>query len=274
MIAQKAFASKTIVEENESGDIDSSRAIVATPASFDASGNKTSLDMMKLDKGAYTYFKSQTGSKLSAFNWGDRPGRGTQDFLDSTVRDAMRGTEWDAFFSVDPQHVGGAPMRVVVDRVNRTIKKRRRLIGKTVLRADVYALARAIASGQLPADPDWFRWTYRGQADVTADRRYETQTDKEEYEAGWTNLEDIEARRQGDWKQKRQQREDETMDLYERATRIADKFGVSVQEAANRLSLVGNNNFTMARRDTGTDALETDTTEAQPKPAPSGGNGS
>ena len=261
MLAQKTFASKTIVEENETGDTDSARAIVANPAQFDVNGNETAPNMLKLDKGAYTYFKSQTGSKLTAFNYGERPGRSTQEFLDGTVRDGMRGLGWDMFFSTDPKSVGGAPMRVIVDRVNRTVKQRRKLIGKTILRVDVYALAKAIQSGQLPMDDEWFKWNYRGQADLTADRRYETQTDKEEHEQGFINMEDVEARREGDWKARRDQREKEVMDLYDRAKRVADKYKISIQEAANRMSLIGNNNFTMARRDTGTDALETDTSQ-------------
>ena len=263
MLAQKTFASKTITEENESGDIDTSKAIIATPATFDGA-NKTAPDMMKVDGGAYTIFKAGTGSKLSAFNWGDRPGRGTDQFLETTVRDAFRGTEWDVFFSLDAKGAGGAPMRVIVDRVNRTLKKRRRLAAMTVGRVDVYALAKAMKNGELPFDPDWYRWTYRPQADVTADRRYESQTDLHEYEAGLTNLELLSTKRQGQWLQIREQQEVEAEDKLARAKKLSDKYDISIQEALNLFGLIGTTSFAMARRDTGTDALTKD--DATPNP--------
>lgn len=264
-LAQKTFASKTIVEENETGDVDTAKAIVAKPADFDTNGNKTSPDILKLDKGAYTYFKAQTGSKLTAFQWGQRPGRDTKDFMDQTIRDAMRGMGWDAFFSLDPQNVGGAPMRVIVDRVNRTVRSHRRLVEKNVRRVDVYALAKAIKNGQLPMDPDWFRWSYQGQADLTADRRYDAQTDEMEFSMGWETLEGIQARKssKGNWQSLREQREKEVMDKYERAKRISDAYGVSIQEAMTEMGITGHVAFSMARRDTADDALEEDKPKAE-----------
>ena len=137
-------------------------------------------------------------------------------------------------------------MRVIVDRVNRTLRKRRRLAGMNIKRVDVYALAKAIKNGELPFDLDWFRWTYRPQADVTADRRYESQTDLHEYEAGLTNLELLSAKRQGQWLQIREQQEVEVMDKLERAKRAADKYDISIQEALTLYGVVGTASFSMA----------------------------
>jgi len=261
MLAQKVFSSRTLIEENESGNLDESKAIVQSAATFDSSGNKTAPDMVKLDGGGMTVFKAGTNSKLTAFNAGDRPGANSQDFLETTIRDAMSGTEWSKFFSLDPAHVGGAPMRVIVDRINRTIKKRRRLAAMNVKRVDTYALAKAIKNGELPMDPDWYKWSYRGQPDVTADRRYESQTDEMEYQMGWKNQEDIQASRNGDWRQKRNQRQVEVTDLYKRASEISKAFpDISIQEAADRLELMGSANFAMQ-------TVEQDAGEAG-KPAP------
>lgn len=262
MLAQKGFATRGIIEENETGYVDEAKATLAAPATFDSDNKQTAPAMVKMDGGTYTVFKAGTNSKLTAFNSGDRPGRNTQDFLDQTIREAMRGTEWDAFFSLDPAHVGGAPMRVIVDRVNRTIKKRRRLAGMSCLRVDVYALSKAIRNGELPMDPEWFKWSYRGPSDVTADRRYDAQTDNMEYEKGWRNQEDIQAARNGDWRQKRNQRETEVMDLYERSKRIAEKYGISIQEAADRIELMGSANFAMQTVETDEGAKE----DPQPNP--------
>lgn len=271
LLAQKTFASKTIVETNESGELDTAKALISSPAQFDADGKKIALDVMQLDGGAYHVFKAGTNSKLEAFDWRDRPGRNSQDFMDASVRDAMTGTEWSAFFSLDPAHIGGAPMRVIVDRINRTLKKRRRLVKKNRLRTDVYALAKAIKSGQLPPDPDFYRWTYQGPVDVTADRRYDAITDQMEYAAGWKNLEDIQASRNGDWRQKRKQRLDEVRELYTAAAELAEEFGISIQEAANRIEISGTVNFSMARRDSGDEALAEDTDSGLKNDSKNGG---
>jgi len=267
MLAQKAFSSKTIVEHNESGDIDTSKAVIASPATFNSDNTKATPDLMKLDGGTYTYFKAGTGSKLEAFNSGDRPGRGTKDFMDGTVRDAFRGTEWDVYFSLDPS-LGGAPMRTVVDRVNRTLQKRRRLASMNIQRVDVYAISKAIKLGQLPFDPDFYKWSYRPAQDITADRRYESQTDIKEYDKGFVNLMDIAAKRKGDWIKRMEQREIEAEDRLNRAKRLADKFDISIQEALNLFGEIGAVSFSMARRDTGEDALTKDDAEDQGKVGP------
>jgi hypothetical protein len=270
MLAQRGFASKALIEQNETGYIDEARQIVAQDAQFDTTtGKQTSAAMVKLDGGAITVFKAGTNSKLSAFNAGERPGRATQDFMDQTIREAMRGTEWDAFFSLDPAHVGGAPMRVIVDRVNRTIKKRRRLAGMSVLRVDVYALAKAIKNNEIPFDPEWYKWTYRGQSDVTADRRYESATDLMEYQQGWLNNEDIQARRQGDWLQKREQRQTEADDKMKRAEALVKAHpDCSFQEAMNELGMTGTSSFSMSRKDQGDESLGGDAAAGSGKSNP------
>lgn len=248
MLAQKVFSSKTIVEQNETGDVDTSKAVISQSAQFDpTTGNKTTPDFMQLAGGAYHYFKAGSGSKLEAFDWGNRPGRDAQAFQESTVRDAFKGTEWDVFFSLDPKHVGGAALRVITDRVNRVVKKRRRLAGKNILRVDCYALAKAMKNGELPMDADWYKWGYQGPPDVTADRRYDAQTDQMEYQMGWSTMEDIESRRNGDWRIKRQQKQMEVEDLYARAAAIVKQHpGLTIQEVAAQLSLMGTSSLSVS----------------------------
>jgi hypothetical protein len=241
LLAQKAFSTKTIVEHNEAGEADGAKALIQASATFNSTTNTAAtLPTQKLEAGTMTYLKARSGSKLEAFSWSDRPGRNSQDFFETSVRDAMRGTEWDAFFSLDPAHVGGAPMRVIVDRINRVLRKRRRIVIKNVLRNDVFALAKGIKNGDLSFNEEWYRWTYQGPPDLTADRRYDAQTDEMEYTLGWSTMEDIEARRNGNWLLKREQREREVDDLYTRARRLATRHGIPIQEAAARISQSGN----------------------------------
>ena len=278
MLAHKVFSSKTIVEENETGDMDMAKALVS-PAKFgapldqngqpllDASGQPMPEKLIapatvKMEGGGYTIFKARTGSKLTPFET-NRTSPNAQSFMETTMRDAFRGTQWDIFFSLDPQKVGGAPMRVIVDKINRVLKKRRRVAGKAMKRIDCYGLAKgALRTGELPLDPQWYKWHYQGPPDITADRRYESQTDQAEFESGWITLEDIEAKRNGDWRLKRTQREIEVRDKLTRARKIADDFGISIQEAMLELGKTGQATFSYKEQE--------DTAEEPQEVRPSG----
>ena len=146
-------------------------------------------------------------------------------------------------------------MRVIVDRVNRTLRKRRKMANKSSTRVIVYALAKAIERGDLPFDPEWYKWSHVGASDLTADRRYDAETDKMEYELGWSTLDDIEKRRgNGDWVKKREQKEKEADDLFARAKRLADKYDVTIQEAITQIQMIGTS--TLTRREMENEPVE------------------
>lgn len=185
MLAQKAFATQTIVETNETGEVDTAAALIGTPATFDTDNKKTAPDLQTLDGGTIKYFKTGTGSKIESFHY-DRPGASSQSFVNDKLRNAFKGTEWDVFFSLDPQAVGGAPMRIIVEKINAVIAKRQKLVAKTCRRVDGYALSKFITLGLLPPDDDWFRWTYQGPGEVTADKKYDSDVDLQEISQGIT----------------------------------------------------------------------------------------
>ena len=231
MLAQKAFSTRTIVETNETGEADTAKAIIQQAATFDSdTNNKTALDIQKLDGGTINYLKAGTGSKLEAFHY-DRPGGGTQSFMANKLRDAFKGTEWDVFFSLDPQSVGGAPMRVIVEKINAVLDKRRKMVRKACQRVDGYAISRFIKLGILPPSPEWYKWDYQGPGEITADKKYDSDVDLQEISQGITTrkltcarrglyLEDVDA-----------QREREADSDLERAGRLAAKHGITIQEA-------------------------------------------
>jgi len=231
MLAQKAFSTRTIVETNETGEADTAKAIIQQAATFDSdTNNKTALDIQKLDGGTINYLKAGTGSKLEAFHY-DRPGGGTQSFMANKLRDAFKGTEWDVFFSLDPQSVGGAPMRVIVEKINAVLDKRRKMVRKACQRVDGYAISRFIKLGILPPSAEWYKWDYQGPGEITADKKYDSDVDLQEISQGITTrkltcarrglyLEDVDA-----------QREREADSDLERAGRLAAKHGITIQEA-------------------------------------------
>jgi hypothetical protein len=231
MLAHKVFSSKTVMEYNETGEADTAKQLIQTAATFDATTNlKTALDVQKLDGGTYHYLKAKSGSKLEAFDY-NRPGADSQNFMNSALRDAFRGTEWDVFFSLDPQKVGGAPMRVIVEKINAVLDKRRKLVKKCCLRVDGYALSKFMKMGLLPWNDEWFMWDYQGPGEVTADKKYDSDVALQEMGQGIStrklecarrglHLEDVDAQRLAEARS----------DLM-RAQELATEFKITIQEA-------------------------------------------
>lgn len=261
MLAQKVFSTRTIIETNETGDEDTAKSVIRSAATFDGEGRKTDLDVQRLFGGTIQYMKAGTGSKVEAFGY-DRPGTGSREFLKTTLRDAFRGTEWDMFFSLDPQSVGGAPMRVIVEKINSVLGKRRKLVKKCCMRVDGYALAKFMKLGLLPWNDEWYKWDYQGPGEVTADKKYDSDVDIQEIGQGIGTrkracavrglyLEDVD-----------RQREAEADADLAAAGRLAKKHGITVQEALAVLRPVRNSSSTLT------------TAVAEPGPeGPTGGNG-
>lgn len=230
MLAQKVFSSQTIIETNESGEADTAKNIIQQAAINNDDGTKASLDVEKLDGGTVRYFKANSGSKLESFNY-DRPGASSQNFIKNKLRDAFKGTEWDVFFSLDPQAVGGAPMRVIVEKINAVLEKRRKLVKKSCLRVDGYAIAKLMKLGVLPWDDDWYMWDYQGPGDVTADKKYDSDVALQEMSQGISTRK-LECARRGLYMEDVDaQREREADSDLERAQRLAVKYKITIQEA-------------------------------------------
>lgn len=230
MLAQKVFSTRTIIETNETGDVDEAKSIIRTAATYDTTGNKTDLDVQQLYGGTVQYLRAKTGSSVQAFGY-DRPGQGSREFLKTTLRDAFRGTEWDAFFSLDPQSLGGAPMRIIVEKINLVAAKRRKLVAKVCRRVDGYALAKFMKAGLLPRNDDWYKWDYQGPGAITADRKYDSDVDIAEIGQGIGTRKRACAARGLDPAEVDAQREAEANSDLERAGRLAAAHGITIQEA-------------------------------------------
>jgi capsid protein len=188
LIAQKAASAIGLLEHNETGDLDASRGIIKTAATHNATtGNKETLDTQEINGGTYRYFKAGSGADLKAFTY-DRPGANVMNYQDTIIRDAFQGMEWSWFFSSDPSKIGGASMRVVVEKINRVARKRQRMIVQAMRRIHGYAIAKAIKLGLLPMSDEWWKWEYQLPPEITADKKYDSDVDVQEYNARFTTL--------------------------------------------------------------------------------------
>jgi capsid protein len=201
-LAQKIAATISLIEKNETGEADSAKAIVqaGTVLRDEETGDLGSLSQETLDGGMIRYLRAGSGASIESLTV-DRPTAAQQSFEDRVMQSAMAGMEWSKDFSLDPSKVGGAQMRVVVDKINRVIAKRQQLVAKVMRRIHGYAIAK---SG-LPQNPEWFKFQYQGPAELTADKKYQSDVDLQEHRAGFVPLDDICGRRAGFWEKTQDQ---------------------------------------------------------------------
>lgn len=198
LIAQKLGASIALVENNETGDTptDASQIIGADDATDD--GTLAPVLGKQMRGGEIQYFRAGTGSKLEALDF-DRPSQNQREFAREVARNALHGIGWSIDYSLDPTRIGGAPARIVVEKLNRTLRNiRDHVLIPFRRRVDGWRVAKAEKAGFIPASAgsDWRSWTYKGSADLTADAMYSAQVMELELAKGITS-EFAEAQKRG-----------------------------------------------------------------------------
>lgn len=199
LLAQKLAASYGMVVENEDGEADPGKVLLgASSGTLDSSGNAATAWTEKVDGVGIHYFKAGTNSKISSVT-SDRPTANQQNFEDRIIRAALHGMGWSFDFSLDPTKAGGAQMRIVVAKINKTLKHyRSALLEPACRRITGYRIAKAIKNKQLPENDEWFKWSFVGAADLTADEKYSSDVSVQELRAGLTD-EQTEIGKRGEW---------------------------------------------------------------------------
>jgi hypothetical protein len=85
--------------------------------------------------------------------------------------------------------------------------------------------------GILPFDEDWYMWNYQGPAEVTADKKYDSEVALQEVSQGVSTRELECARRGLHLEDVDAQREAETRSDLQRAKRLSQEFGISIETA-------------------------------------------
>lgn len=230
-LAQKIAASIALIEKNETGEANPISSIIKTStASTDVDGNAQSLYQETIDGGMIRYFRANSGSGLESIT-ANRPTADQQAFEDRIMQSAMAGMEWSKDFSLDPSKVGGAQMRVVIEKINRVLEKRQRMVAKTMRRVHGYAISKAIKIGLLPFDPDWWKFEYQGPGELTADKKYDSDVDIAEIRAGLTTKRIGCARRGLDEEKVENDNYQAADRKLKRAGQLAKDHGITIQEA-------------------------------------------
>lgn len=136
------------------------------------------------------FFRAGTGSKLTSLK-NDRPGTAQDDFMNRLIRNGCTGAGWPYELTWDSSKLGGANVRLLVARAERTVEDRQDLLKPPARRMVGYAVAKAIKNGWLEANDEWYKWDFGMPARMSVDYGRDGNSDREDYKLGITNLSDI-----------------------------------------------------------------------------------
>jgi Phage portal protein, lambda family len=251
-LALKKEASYAVVEHTEEGRIDPDAEDITSTAT-----DTGTLYEERVDGGSVRVFRSNSGSKIE-FPESSRPSSNSQEFWERVTRDGLAAINWPYELTVNASKIGGASLRMVMEVAHRTIGEYQMIAQKMAARIDAWRIAKAIQSGELPPNPDWWKIAHSAPAELTADRGWSSQVDREEYKLGFVTLKDVAARRGKWWEEERDQAEAETDDLLMRGRRLADKHGITIEAALSLLQQRSANPPAMMTEDDSADETNTD----------------
>lgn len=196
-MASAIASSIGLLEYNETGMADMSDPTVALGGGANLQADVATKEFFG---GMVRHFKAGTGAKLETFK-NDRPGDAWQSFMDRLLRNAMAGINWPFELAWDMSSLGGANTRFIISTAMRSVEDRQDLLRPFARRAVGYAIAKAVKLGRLPADQDWWKWSFTMPPRLTADFGRDSNAQREDYLNGIINLTDICAERGVDLKQ-------------------------------------------------------------------------
>lgn len=172
LLAQKRAAGIALIEKNETGTADAPMILSEGTEGSCTAAPIPPVYSEEILGGEARYFRAGSGSSLEALI-SDRPTSNQREFAADIIRHCIYALGWSIDFSLDPRRVGGAPARIIVDKINRTLRSlRERLVAPVRRRMDGYRIAKAIKLGLLPANDEWYKWAYQGPSRITADEKY------------------------------------------------------------------------------------------------------
>ena len=126
----------------------------------------------------------------------------------------------------------------MVENCNRTLDILRGILTKRRKWVDAWRIAKAIKNGRIPQNAEWWKWEYQYAARLTADKKYDSQTDINEMTSGVGTQADACARKGLWWQDVNKQKERELRDKLTRAKAIASEYGMTIQEVMPHLGLL------------------------------------
>lgn len=233
LMLQMISASYAVEIQNESGKADRAKQLLSAPSTAPDSttGNAQALPTEVIKPGRIMYFQAGKNQGIKVVDQ-NQPGPNVMEFQQEIIRDSLQSMGWSFDFSHNPTKAGGAQMRIVVEKINARLEEiRGMLLGPVCGRIDPWRIAKAIKAGFLPENDEWFKWSYQGAAELTADRKYESEIDLEEMRSGVATRRKLCGKRGDDKDEVDDENESDAMNRWERADRVSKRFKISIQEA-------------------------------------------
>lgn len=227
LLAQRVSSAITLIKKDESGEMDPTSAALGIDQ--DPTNCEETEFYQEFKNGEIIHISPR--ESVDAFI-SNRPTSNQREFIQSAIRAALAYLGFSVDFAFDATKIGGASMRVVADQQKRRVEEIQTTLLEPCLKWYFgYAVAKATKNLLLPATADPFALRFMGRKQITADRRYDSQVDLAEYRAGLRTLDETASLRGQDWKRMRDQQERETVDLLERAKRLAESFDITIEAA-------------------------------------------
>ena len=221
--AQDIYSRLTLIENNDTGRADPAQSRVASRTTGDPA-NPT-INVQSFSRGEIRYVKAGSKNGVTAFNSG-RPGNGFFQHYDMTVRGAFVGMSWPLEWGYDLSTLGGATMRAMTDKINRTVGMRQAVLKAPALLAISFALSCAIDNGELPFEEEFLNWDFETPGDATVDDGNDSTNDRADIDAGLASYSSTLARRGRNWLREVTQKAKDVAALHE----LADKFKLDPTE--------------------------------------------
>lgn len=226
-----------LVHYNESGEADAG-SDVTDERTTDTTAPAQDIKVEKRFGGEMIYMRANLGEKIEEV-LSKRPSPENMDFLRELKRNGMLALGW--FLELlDPERVGGAPMRAIQDQARHSVKDRQKTICRRAKRSVLFALSQAMKTGRIPQnnDPyDWMRWGFGLPALITVDTGYDRQADREDMIIGVTTKEAVCQKAGTTGEAVDTQRLAETSRLIENAMKLQAEKNAKIEEDEERLTL-------------------------------------
>lgn len=187
LLAQKAGAGRMFQEWTEAGEIEPGNDFNTGPdTGTDSTSTPSGLWREEIDEGINTTFKAMSGERIEAIKF-DRPSSDQQAFAERVQRENFTGNGLSYDLLFDAAKLGGAPLRVVVDKINSSRDLLiRRLLEPACRWFDLRRIATFDKAGWIKAPADFYKIEYQGPAKLTADRKYDADVASIEIRTGVT----------------------------------------------------------------------------------------
>ena len=163
-LAMMQMSAISMVEYNEHGGPDPDDPY----SSLISEGGENGMTVKSLDGGTVRYFKSNSGGKIEVLQ-NTRPGDAVLQYHDRLLKSAYSALSWPFAFYQGHVAGGGTAQRTEIAMAQRSIDDRQDLLSYAVNRIIGYAISKAIKRGDLPASPDWYRWSFSTPPKLTID---------------------------------------------------------------------------------------------------------